>query len=163
IFFEPRLHYIRRQRPDADEVTAAADVLRTAKRPLIIAGGGVHYSLATAELAQFAEKHNIPVAETISGRGVLVPKHPLNVGPLGVIGAASANALAAEADVVLAVGTRLQDFTTGSWTVFGQDYHLISLNAARFDSTKHRAIPVVGDAMAGLAEISGALGAWRGP
>ncbi|MBX6320395.1 MAG: 3D-(3,5/4)-trihydroxycyclohexane-1,2-dione acylhydrolase (decyclizing) [Rhodospirillaceae bacterium] len=163
-FFEPRLHYVRRQRPDADEVSAAADVLRTAKRPLIIAGGGVHYSLATAELAQFAERHNIPVAETIAGRGVLTHTHPLNVGPLGVIGSASANALAAEADVVLAVGTRLQDFTTGSWTVFGNpDYRLIALNAARFDAAKHRAVPVVGDAMAGLAEISAALGAWRGP
>jgi 3D-(3,5/4)-trihydroxycyclohexane-1,2-dione acylhydrolase (decyclizing) len=164
VFFEPRLHYVRRQRPDADEVTAAADLLRAAKRPIIIAGGGVHYSLATAELTAFAEKHNIPVVETISGRGVLTHTHPLNAGPIGVIGAASANALAGEADVVFAVGTRLQDFTTGSWTVFANpDYRLIALNAARFDATKHRAVSVVGDAMAGLADITAALGAWKAP
>ena len=117
-FFEPQRHEIRRQRPDRREIAAALALLRQAKRPLILAGGGVHYAGAGERLAAFAAKHRIPVAETIAGRGVLRHEHPMNAGPLGVIGSASANALAGEADVVLAIGTRLQDFTTGSWTVF---------------------------------------------
>ncbi|HEX2886194.1 MAG TPA: thiamine pyrophosphate-dependent enzyme [Vineibacter terrae] len=129
---------------------------------MLIAGGGVRYALAEAELAAFAERHNIPVAETVAGRGVLPHVHPLNVGPLGVIGAASANALAATADVVLAVGTRLQDFITGSWTVFqNPGFRLITLNAARADAHKHSALAVIGDAQAGLAELSADLGNWR--
>ncbi len=163
-FFEPRVHLIRRPRPDTEELAAAAALLRGAERPLIVAGGGVHYSLATAELAAFAERHNIPVVETIAGRAVLPWDHPFNAGPIGVIGSSSANALAAEADVVLAVGTRLQDFTTGSWTVFqNPNLRLITLNAARFDATKRRALSVVGDARAGLAELGAALADWRGP
>ncbi|MFO1056188.1 MAG: 3D-(3,5/4)-trihydroxycyclohexane-1,2-dione acylhydrolase (decyclizing) [Dongiaceae bacterium] len=164
VFFEPVVHHVRRPRPDVEELVAAAQLLRRAKKPLIVAGGGVHYSLANAELAAFAERHRLPVAETIAGRTVLTHDHPHNVGPIGVIGSASANALAAEADVVLAVGTRLQDFTTGSWSVFqNPDFRLIALNAARFDSHKHRALPVVGDAQAGLAELSAALQGWQGP
>ncbi len=141
----------------------AATILRHAKKPLIIAGGGVHYSGATEALAAFAEKHNVPVAETINGRAVLVHEHKLNVGPIGVIGSSSANALAGDADVVLAVGTRLQDFVTGSWSVFGPDTKIVALNAARFDTVKHRAQPVVGDALVGLEEISEALTDWRAP
>ncbi|MGH6960080.1 MAG: 3D-(3,5/4)-trihydroxycyclohexane-1,2-dione acylhydrolase (decyclizing), partial [Dongiaceae bacterium] len=163
-FFERRVHLVPRPRPDVEQLVAAAQAIRKAERPLLVAGGGVHYSLATAELAAFAERHNIPVAETIAGRGVMLHEHPLNVGPLGVIGAASANALAAEADVVLAVGTRLQDFTTGSWTVFQNPAcRIIALNAARFDAHKHQALSVVGDAQAGLAELSAGLGNWRAP
>ena len=157
------MHRVPRPRPDADALREAAKLLRHAKKPLIIAGGGVHYSLATEALAAFAEKHNVPVAETIDGRAALVHEHPLNVGPLGVIGSSSANALAAEADVVLAVGTRLQDFVTGSWTVFAGDARLIALNAARFDAVKHRALSVVGDALVGLEELSEALTDWRAP
>jgi len=163
-FFERRVHQVPRPRPDVEQLVAAASLLREAKQPLLIAGGGVRYSLAEAELAAFAERHNMPVAETIAGRGVMLHDHPLNVGALGVIGAASANALAAEADVVLAVGTRLQDFSTGSWTVFqSANYRLIALNAARFDAHKHRALAVVGDAQAGLAELSAGLRGWRAP
>jgi 3D-(3,5/4)-trihydroxycyclohexane-1,2-dione acylhydrolase (decyclizing) len=163
-FFEPVVHRIRRPRPDTAEVADAVAALKGAERPLIIAGGGVHYSGATGELAAFAERHAIPVAETIAGRASLVHEHPCNAGALGVIGAASANALAGEADVVLAVGTRLQDFTTGSWTVFqNPGLTLIALNAARFDAHKHRAIPVVGDAAAGLAELGAGLEGWRAP
>jgi 3D-(3,5/4)-trihydroxycyclohexane-1,2-dione acylhydrolase (decyclizing) len=163
-FFEPVVHRIRRPRPDTAEVADAVAALKGAERPLIIAGGGVHYSGATGELAAFAERHAIPVAETIAGRASLVHEHPCNAGALGVIGAASANTLAGEADVVLAVGTRLQDFTTGSWTVFqNPGLTLIALNAARFDAHKHRAIPVVGDAAAGLAELGAGLGSWRAP
>jgi 3D-(3,5/4)-trihydroxycyclohexane-1,2-dione acylhydrolase (decyclizing) len=163
-FFEPRVHRVPCPRPDVEQLAAAARLLRLARQPLLIAGGGVRYALADSELAAFAERHNIPVAETVAGRGILLHEHPLNVGPIGVIGAASANALAAAADVVLAVGTRLQDFTTGSWTVFqNPDFRLIALNAARFDAHKHRALAVVGDARAGLAELSAGLGDWRAP
>jgi 3D-(3,5/4)-trihydroxycyclohexane-1,2-dione acylhydrolase (decyclizing) len=163
VFFEKRVHRIPRPRPDADSIREAASLLRHAKKPLIIAGGGVHYSLATDALAAFAEKHNVPVAETINGRAVLLHDHKLNVGPIGVIGSSSANALAGEADVVFAVGTRLQDFVTGSWTVFGSETRIVALNAARFDAVKHRALSVVGDALVGLEEISEALTDWRAP
>ena len=140
-FFEPKVWRVPRPRPDVEQLVAAAQALRKAERPLVVAGGGVHYALATEELASFAETHRVPVVETIAGRACLPHDHPHNAGPLGVIGSASANALAAEADVVLAVGTRLQDFTTGSWTVFANpDVKLIALNAARFDATKHRAL-----------------------
>jgi 3D-(3,5/4)-trihydroxycyclohexane-1,2-dione acylhydrolase (decyclizing) len=164
VFFEPMVHHVPRPRPDSEQLVAAAELLSRAKKPLIVAGGGVHYSLATEELADFATRHNIPVCETIAGRAIMVHDHPMNAGALGVTGTASANALAAEADVVLAVGTRLQDFTTGSWSVFGNpDVRLIALNAARFDALKHRALPVVGDAQAGLVELSAGLGDWRAP
>ncbi|HEX6141651.1 MAG TPA: thiamine pyrophosphate-binding protein, partial [Geminicoccaceae bacterium] len=163
-FFEPTVWRVPRPRPDVEQLVEAAAILRKAEKPLIVAGGGVHYSLATEDLRNFAETHRIPVVETIAGRAVLPHEHPNNAGPLGVIGSSSANALAAEADVVLAVGTRLQDFTTGSWTVFQDpNVRLIALNAARFDATKHRAVPVVGDARAGLVELSAALPAWQAP
>src|SRR5712692_7401257 len=100
----------------------------------------------------------------MAGRAALPHEHPGNVGPIGVSGSASANALAAEADVVVAVGTRLQDFSTASWSVFGDPgLRLIALNAARFDAHKHRALAVVGDAQASLRELSAALGEWRAP
>jgi 3D-(3,5/4)-trihydroxycyclohexane-1,2-dione acylhydrolase (decyclizing) len=164
LFFEPRIWRVPRPRPDVEALVAAAELLRKAEKPLLIAGGGVHYSLATEELAAFAERHGVPVVETIAGRAALPHDHPNNAGALGVIGSASANALAAEADVVLAVGTRLQDFTTGSWSVFQNPaMRLIGLNAARFDATKHRSLAVVGDAQAGLAELSAGLAGWQAP
>jgi 3D-(3,5/4)-trihydroxycyclohexane-1,2-dione acylhydrolase (decyclizing) len=160
-FFEPRLHRIRRLRPDLDELAAAADCLRRCKRPVIVAGGGVHYSMAVEALAEFAERHNIPVVETIAGMSVLVHGNSRNCGTVGVTGTDSANQLCGEADVVLAVGTRLQDFTTGSWTVFGHEAQIIALNAARFDASKHRALPIVGDAREGLKALDGLLQDWR--
>ena len=164
VFFEPRTHIVRQPRPDLRELAAAADLLRTAEKPLIVAGGGVHYALGTEALAAFATTHNLPVVETIAGRAALSHDHPMNAGPLGVIGSASANALAAEADVVLAVGTRLQDFTTGSWTVFqNPEMRLIALNTARYDAAKHRAQPLVGDALIGIQELGAALSDWRAP
>jgi 3D-(3,5/4)-trihydroxycyclohexane-1,2-dione acylhydrolase (decyclizing) len=163
VFFAKTILQVPRPRPDVEQLAAAAAALKAAKRPLLIAGGGVHYSLATDTLAAFAERHNIPVCESIAGRAALPHTNPHNVGPIGVIGSASANALAAEADVVLAVGTRLQDFTTGSWSAFADDMHLIALNAARFDAHKHRALAVVGDARVGLEELSAALGNWQAP
>jgi 3D-(3,5/4)-trihydroxycyclohexane-1,2-dione acylhydrolase (decyclizing) len=162
-FFEPQLHHIRRARANKREIAAAASLIRGARRPLLLAGGGVHYALATKRLADFALKRRIPVAETIAGRGALTHDHPRNVGPLGVIGSASANALAGEADVVVAIGTRLQDFTTGSWTVFQTPgFRLIAINAARFDAVKHLALSVVGDADEALADLDAALGDYQG-
>jgi 3D-(3,5/4)-trihydroxycyclohexane-1,2-dione acylhydrolase (decyclizing) len=163
-FFEPRVHRIPRQRPDADLIAEAAKALRGAEQPLVIAGGGVHYSEACGALADFAQRHGLPVVETVAGRTALPWDHPRNAGPIGVTGSTSANALAGEADVVLAVGTRLQDFTTGSWTVFGRDdLRIVALNAARFDAVKHRALGVVGDALASLTELDGLLGDWTAP
>src|SRR6266545_2688025 len=114
-FFEPRVHQVRRPGPDPVEVEAAGSLLRSARSPLVVAGGGVHYSLAEDELARFAEDHGLPVVETVAGKSSLTWDHPSFAGPIGVTGSSSANALAGDADVVLAVGTRLQDFTTGSW------------------------------------------------
>jgi 3D-(3,5/4)-trihydroxycyclohexane-1,2-dione acylhydrolase (decyclizing) len=159
--FEPVVHELRRQRPDRRELEAAAGLLLAAQRPLLIAGGGVHYSLAEDALAAFAERHRIPVVETVAGKSSLLADHPSYVGPIGVTGCDHANRLAADADVVLAVGTRLQDFTTGSWTVFGEGARLVALNAARFDAAKHQAQTLVCDAREGLAELEAALRGWE--
>lgn len=160
-FFAEKTHRIRRQTADEREISDAVEILKSAKRPLIIAGGGVQYSRAEADLKAFAEKHNMPVVETIAGRANLLFQHPLNCGPIGVTGSNSANTLADKADVVFAVGTRLQDFTTGSWTVFAADAKIVSLNAARHDASKHLSAPVVGDARLGLRQLSAALGTHR--
>jgi 3D-(3,5/4)-trihydroxycyclohexane-1,2-dione acylhydrolase (decyclizing) len=159
--FEPQVHEMRRARPDGRELAAAAEMIAKAERPLVIAGGGVHYSLAEGALRAFVEAHDLPVVETVAGKSSLTADHPCWVGPLGVTGSDHANRLAAAADVVLCVGTRLQDFTTGSWTVFGEGAALIGLNAARFDAAKHRAQPLVADARVGLDELGAALGNWR--
>lgn len=157
--FAVTVHEIARPRPDARRLAAAAEALLGATRPLIIAGGGVHYSGAEAELAAFAVRHGIPVVETMAGKASLVAGHPMYCGPIGVTGCAAANELAAQADVVLAIGTRLGDFTTGSWTVFADpSTRIIGLNAAAFDAGKHRQLPLVGDALATLAELSPLLG-----
>ena len=160
-FFEPTVHAVPRPRPDRDALAEAVTLLKGAKRPLIIAGGGVRYSLAEGAVAGLAEARGIPVAETVAGKGTLTHEHPMHVGPIGIIGSSSANALAAEADVVLAIGTRLQDFTTGSWTVFAPDARILAINTARFDAAKHRALSVVGDARESVAELDAALGEWR--
>jgi 3D-(3,5/4)-trihydroxycyclohexane-1,2-dione acylhydrolase (decyclizing) len=162
-FFAERTHRIRRQPPDSRDIADAAALLRTARQPIIIAGGGIQYSGATVELARFAEAHNIPVVETIAGRANLLFDHPLNCGPIGVTGSNSANALAAKADVILAVGTRLQDFTTGSWTAFSREAKLIAVNVARFDAGKHLALPVVGDAKLCLDQLHVSLGRHASP
>ena len=163
VFFDKKIHRSPRPRPDQDSIAEAAEILKSAQQPIIVSGGGVFYSDAVATLTSFAEKHGIPVTETIAGRSQMLHNHKLNAGPLGVIGSSSANAIAAEADVVLAVGTRLQDFTTGSWSVFGNEsMRLIAINAASFDAHKHRALSVVGDAKVGLEDLSSALGNWAG-
>ena len=163
VFFEKTVHRIRRQAPDAQEIAEAAELLKSAERPMIIAGGGVQYSGAVAELTAFADAHNIPVVETIAGRANLLNNNPLNIGPVGVTGSNSANTISEEADVILAVGTRLQDFTTGSWTAFAKGARFISLNAARHDAGKHRSLPVVGDAKLGLLALNAAMAGYKGP
>ncbi len=160
-FFTPTMHEIARPRPDVNQVARAVAVLKAAKKPIIISGGGVRYSGAEALIAKFAIEHGIPIAETMAGKGALVHSHANYVGPMGVTGSTSANNMAAEADVILAVGTRLQDFTTGSWTCFRQDAQFVSINAARYDSVKHRAVSVVGDAKVTLEEMAPALKGWK--
>ena len=162
-FFEEKTWRIRRVTPDVDEVADAAALLRKAERPMIIAGGGVQYSRAARDLAAFAEAHKIPVVETIAGRANMTANNPLNIGPIGVTGSNSANTIAEKADVVVAVGTRLQDFTTGSWTAFSPDARFISINAARHDAGKHRSLPVVGDAKLGLRALATAMPEYTAP
>ena len=149
-FFDKRVYRIRSQAPDVAEVADAIALLKSAKRPMIIAGGGVQYGDAVAELTAFAEATGIPVVETIAGRANLLDTHSLNIGPLGVTGSDSANTIAKEADVILAVGTRLQDFTTGSWTAFSHDAKIIGMNVGRHDAAKHMSLTVVGDAKLSL-------------
>jgi 3D-(3,5/4)-trihydroxycyclohexane-1,2-dione acylhydrolase (decyclizing) len=158
--FEPVVHSVARPRPDIDQLGAAAALLRSAKRPVIIAGGGVHYSLAEPELAAFAARTGIPVVETVAGKSSLLADHPSYAGPVGVTGAEAANAVVEQADLVLAIGCRLQDFTTGSWTLFDRETSFIGLNAARFDAGKHRAQPLVCDAREGIVELDAALDDW---
>jgi 3D-(3,5/4)-trihydroxycyclohexane-1,2-dione acylhydrolase (decyclizing) len=163
-FFEERLWPRRRTPPDPNELARAVQALAGAARPLIVAGGGVHYAEACETLRSFAERHGVPVAETQAGKSALAWDHPLNLGAIGVTGTGAANACAAEADLVLAIGTRLQDFTTGSRALFQDpDLQLIQLNVAAFDAHKHRALPLVADAGAGLEALSDALGGARAP
>ncbi|GAA3460804.1 3D-(3,5/4)-trihydroxycyclohexane-1,2-dione acylhydrolase (decyclizing) [Saccharothrix longispora] len=159
--FAPTTHRPLRPRPDTRALHEAAAVLRGAERPLLVLGGGVRYSRAAGRAVRFAERHGVPVVETTAGRTLVPHDHPLHAGPLGITGSTSANALAAEADAVLAVGTRLQDFTTASWTVFAPGCALVALNAARFDAVKHGALGLVADADEGLRELTDALGDWR--
>lgn len=159
-FFARHVHHIARPRPDRTQLSEAVELLRNASRPVIIAGGGVHYSRAEAELAAFAEHTGVPVVETVAGKSSLVADHQQYCGPLGVTGAEAANALVEQADVIVAVGTRLEDFTTGSWTLFDPTTRIIGINAARFDAQKHRSHAVVGDAREVLGELRSVLGEW---
>lgn len=156
--FEPRRHRLRRQGPDAHELAVASSLVSSAKAPLIVAGGGVHYSGACEALAAFAARHAIPVAETQAGKSALVDDHPCAVGGIGVTGTEAANSFARTADVVLMVGTRLSDFTTGSRSLFANpDVKFVSLNVASFDAIKHSARPLVSDALLGLEALDAAI------
>ncbi len=160
-FLEPRLWAVRRPPPDSASLAAAAERLATARRPLIVAGGGVLYADAGAALAAFAERHGVPVAETQAGKGSLPAAHPMNAGAIEVSGAAAANALATEADLVLAAGSRLTDIATGSRTLLaGGSRRLIGLNVNATDAAKHGALPLVADAAVGLAQLSDRLAGW---
>ena len=160
-FFTRHLWRLRRPLPDTAEVSDAVTALAVARAPLIVAGGGVLYSEAAGTLADFAVNHGIPVAETQAGKGALPAGHALNLGAIGVTGTSAANRAAAEADVILAVGTRLQDFTTGSRSLFRG--RLVGLNVQPFDAGKHGAMPLVADAREGLTALAAALSAWRAP
>ncbi|MBK1670763.1 3D-(3,5/4)-trihydroxycyclohexane-1,2-dione acylhydrolase (decyclizing) [Rhodovibrio sodomensis] len=163
-FFEPTMRRPRRPAPDPDELAQAAEALAGAEQPLVVAGGGVQYARANARLADFARAHGLPVAETQAGKGTLAWDHPCNVGSVGVTGSSAANALAAEADVVLAIGTRLQDFTTASRTLFqNPQLRQINLNVAAADAGKHGALPLVGDAGTTLAALDDRLDGYCAP
>ncbi|MGB3312994.1 MAG: 3D-(3,5/4)-trihydroxycyclohexane-1,2-dione acylhydrolase (decyclizing) [Albidovulum sp.] len=157
-FFDERIWHRRVPPPDPAELARVADLLKAAKNPVIIAGGGVHYGHATEALRSFAEAHAIPVVETQAGKSALPWDHPMNLGPIGVTGAESANTVCGKADLVLGVGTRFQDFTTGSWSLFANPGRkLVSLNVQAYDAMKHGAKPLCCDAKAGLEALSGAL------
>jgi 3D-(3,5/4)-trihydroxycyclohexane-1,2-dione acylhydrolase (decyclizing) len=163
-FFEDRSWVPRRAPPEARELAAAVAALTAARAPLIVCGGGVLYSEAGAALRAFCERHGVPSAETQAGKSALPGSHPLNVGGLGVTGTAAANALAAEADLILAVGTRLQDFTTGSARLFrAPGRRIVALNVQAYDAGKFGALPLIADAREGLERLSEALREWRAP
>ncbi|RQS65231.1 3D-(3,5/4)-trihydroxycyclohexane-1,2-dione acylhydrolase (decyclizing) [Burkholderia sp. Bp8963] len=159
-FFAPPLIRMRRPPADAVELADAIDLLKSAKQPLIVAGGGVLYSHAWDALRAFVDTHGVPVAESQAGKGSLAWDHPLNLGSIGVTGSPAANRAAAQCDVVFAVGTRLQDFTTGSHALYGHA-KLLSLNVQPFDAGKKRGQQLVADARTGLGQVSAALAGWR--
>jgi 3D-(3,5/4)-trihydroxycyclohexane-1,2-dione acylhydrolase (decyclizing) len=161
-FFEPRVWRIRRPEPDPADVAEVVEGLRAAKAPVIVSGGGVLYSGAEELLADFAARRNIPILETQAGKGATSWEHPMNFGSPGVTGSACGNEACAAADLVIGVGTRFQDFTTGSWTVFANPHRrLVSINVHGYDALKHGAIGVVGDAKVTLGKIDAALGETR--
>ncbi len=153
--FRPRVWHVPRTLPEPGALARAAAVLRGARRPLIVAGGGVIYSEATAALRAFAEATGIPVAETQAGKGALPYDHPLSLGAVGATGTPGANAFAREADVVLGIGTRFSDFTTASRTAFaGPDVRFVNVNIAAFDAAKHSGEALVADARAALEALT---------
>lgn len=159
-FFRERLWRIRRSSPDAAELQALAAAIRTARAPLIVAGGGVLYAGAEAVLADFARSTGIPVAETQAGKGALAWDHPQALGAIGVTGTSAANAAVAAADLIVGIGTRLQDFTTGSRTLFAGK-RLFQVNVTAHDVAKHDAEPLLGDARVTLDLLQAALGDYR--
>ncbi len=155
--FTKRVWRVRRPPPENELIKRAAQLIKGAKQPLIVMGGGVKYSRSSEVLAEFAETFGIPCGETQAGKGAIPWNHPMNVGALGATGGTAANRLAAEADVILAVGTRLADFTTGSKTTFRPDAKIVGLNVSPVDSSKLFALPLVADAKRGLEALSEAL------
>ncbi len=164
IFFEEKIHHIRRIYPDPKQIDQAAEQLKKSSQPIIIAGGGVLYAEAEQELSNFAKKHNIPVTATVMGIGCMDKDDPYYISAIGCLGDGSSNNLSKDTDLALAIGTKLSDFTTGSWTNFqNNNFSLLSINTSRHDTTKHRATPVVSDAKIGLEELSKKLGDWKAP
>src|SRR3954453_22560109 len=159
--FTERTWYVARPLPEESIVEKAAELLRSAQRPLIVAGGGVHYSGAEDALREFAERTGIPVAETQAGKGSLRYDHPQSVGAVGSTGTTAANALARDADLVIGIGTRYSDFTTASRTAFqNPEVRFVNLNVARFDGGKHAGLPLVADAREALVSLGSALEGW---
>ena len=145
-FFEEKIHFLRRQHADENQLKSAVQMILKAKKPVIIAGGGIHYSLATKELEDFSNNLLIPIGETQAGKGAIPWENPMNVGSVGVTGGSACNELLKEADLIIAIGTRLGDFITGSRTLFNSEAILLSINVSAYDSIKHRALSLVGDA-----------------
>jgi 3D-(3,5/4)-trihydroxycyclohexane-1,2-dione acylhydrolase (decyclizing) len=163
-FFEPKVWRIRQPHPDPRELADLAEAILAAKSPVLISGGGVIYADAEADLAAFAARHNIPYVETQAGKGANDWRDPLNFGSPGVTGSDCANRLCAKADLIVGLGTRFQDFTTGSWTAFANPARkLASVNLASHDASKHGAMPIVGDAKIVLDLLGKALGSHRAP
>ena len=161
-FFDERVHRPSRIGADADALERAAAMLRNAKRPVIVAGGGVHYSDACDALAAFADAHDVPVVETSAGKGALPASHRMNAGAVGVVGTSCANAMVGSADCLLTVGTRLSDFTTGSRSVISNvRVPQVNLNVAQLDATRHGAVPLRSDARRALEELGPRLDGWR--
>jgi 3D-(3,5/4)-trihydroxycyclohexane-1,2-dione acylhydrolase (decyclizing) len=162
--FARRVWHVSRQPVAADALARAVEIIRGAERPLLVAGGGVIYADATEALRRFAEATGVPVAETQAGKGSLVYDHPRSVGAIGATGTTAADALAAEADVVVGVGTRYSDFTTASRTVFADPgVRFVNLNVASLDVHKLSGAALLGDARAGLEQLTAALGGWQAP
>jgi len=163
-FFKERIHTIRRPRADDYQIKQAAELIKKSSNPIIISGGGVFYSDATKELSSFAKKHNIPTTQTVMGYSSMKKDDPYFVGPIGGLGGKAANNLAKKTDLAIAVGTKLGDFTTGSWANFeNPKFKLLSINVSRFDANKHMAQSVIGDAKVSLSDLSNALGSWKAP
>ncbi|HEY1765889.1 MAG TPA: 3D-(3,5/4)-trihydroxycyclohexane-1,2-dione acylhydrolase (decyclizing), partial [Opitutaceae bacterium] len=163
-FFSKRVYDIPRPVPGAESIRGALAILRSARRPLLVAGGGVHYSDCSAALLKFSKATGIPVAVTQAGKGALLESDPLSLGAIGVTGTLAANRIAARADVVLAVGTRLADFTTASKTQFqSPDVRFVAINVHAGDAAKNGAFPLVGDAKATLTALARGLRGWRVP
>ena len=163
-FFKEIVHNIRRPRPDDFQIKEAAEKIKNSKNPIIISGGGVFYSDAMNELGKFAVKHNIPVTQTVMGYSTMKKDHSHFLGPIGGLGGKAANNFAKKTDLAIAIGTKLADFTTGSWANFeNPNFSLVNINVARFDASKHMAQSVIGDAKVSLTELSQALGDWKAP
>jgi len=161
-FFARRVWHVRRPPAEAAAIERAAAIIREARKPLVVAGGGVIYAEASKQLRAFADATGIPVADTQAGKGAINHDHPAAVGGVGSTGAASANALADEADVVIGIGTRYSDFTTASHTQFkNPDVKFVNINVAAFDAAKHSAEMVVGDARESLEALTAALDGYR--
>ena len=160
-FFQKRVHKITRIAPAEDEIADIAAILKNAKKPLVIAGGGVRYSEAGRVIEAFCEKHNIPFAETQNGKSAVLSSHPLNLGGVGVTGNLSANLIAKDADVIIGVGTRFSDFTTASKSLFKADAQFITINTDRFDAYKLSSVKAVCDAKLGIEALDKAIGDYK--
>ncbi len=162
-FFAKRVHRLARREPEAEVIAEAAEIVKNAKRPMLICGGGVRYSEAHEEFKHFAETTGIPFAETQAGKSAIVWNHPLNLGGVGVTGCSAANEIAREADVVIGVGTRYTDFTTASKWLFREDAKFININVSEFQALKLDALPVVADAKRALPALLAAVGGYKAP
>lgn len=162
-FFEKRVWRLARRQPDAEAIEGAAKVIKAAKRPLLICGGGVRYSEAHAEFKAFAEATGIPFGETQAGKSAIPYDHPLNLGGIGVTGCSAANEIAKEADVVIGVGTRYTDFTTASKWLFRDDAKFVNINVSEFQAYKLDAVPVIADAKRALPVLLAALDGYKAP